>query len=583
MRIERDAGAVASDQAVATQRAPVHHNCVVLKFGSSVLGEVDDLRAVVTEIYRHARQGTRVVAVVSAFLGETDRLIEEASRFGAAPGSNHAPGLIALGEKRAAALLAIACDQAGLDACVMGARALDLRAGGAIEDAEPQAIDKAALTRALAVHDVVVVPGFIAIGAKGEAVLLGRGGSDLTAAFIAGVLGLGEVTLLKDVEGVYDRDPAIAVVGPPARLYRAISWAEARLVAGKLVQSKAIAFAEARGVGIRVARIGGDGGSVIGTVTDEPEAAPVRPPLRVGLAGLGVVGGGTAIRLAGASDFQTVAALARDERRARLAPGAPGRIVPTTEELLASGADIIVDALSCGETGARLTREALRQGVDVVSANKMALAGRLADLTAVAAQSGATLRYSAAVGGGAPMLETIARAAAEGRVERIEAVLNGTVNFILGRLRDGAEFDAAVRLAQSAGFAEADPAADLTGADAAAKASLLAFAAFGAEPAPGAVRTESLDAVRAARIIRAGGVWRQVTRVRLGEPGHPVVCIAFEPVDHDPLLGACHDERNALRATLHDGRTFVCRGRGAGRTPTVEALLADLYDLRGAS
>ncbi len=125
--------------------------------------------------------------------------------------------------------------------------------------------------------------------------------------------------------------------------------------------------------------------------------------------------------------------------------------------------------------------------------------------------------------------------------------------------------------------------ADLNGVDAAAKASLLAFAAFGAEPLPGAVRTEALDAVRAARIVRAGGVWRQVACISPDETGQPSVCITFEAVDQDPLLAACTDERNALRATLNDGRTFICRGRGAGRTPTVEALLADLYDLRASA
>ena len=181
-------------------------DAVVLKFGSSVLRDKSDLPLVVSEIYRRRRDGRKVIAVVSAFAGETDALIAEAASVGGAR-SRHAPRIIALGEERSAALLAIACETAGLDALVLDARTLTLTAGGPVDDAHPENVDGALLQTALAARDVIIVPGFVALGPTGEPVLLGRGGSDLTAVFLASALGLGETTLMKDVDGVYDRDP----------------------------------------------------------------------------------------------------------------------------------------------------------------------------------------------------------------------------------------------------------------------------------------------------------------------------------------------------------------------------------------
>ena len=244
-------------------RAP---DIVVLKFGSSVLRTHADLPAVVAEIRRHRRRDRKVVAVVSALAGETDALIAEATAAGADRRSRHAPRLIAIGEERSAALLAIACEAGGLDASVLGARELSLRAGGPVHDAYPEAIDTAFLREELGRCNILIAPGFIAIGHAGEPVLLGRGGSDLTAVFLAAALGLSEVTLMKDVDGVYDCDPAGGKV--VARRYRLLDWAGARAVAGKLLQPKAIDFAASHGVGIRVRRLGGDDGTLVSSVAE---------------------------------------------------------------------------------------------------------------------------------------------------------------------------------------------------------------------------------------------------------------------------------------------------------------------------
>jgi homoserine dehydrogenase len=255
------------DNSPPSAGAPPEEVVVVLKYGSSVLRTRDDLPDVVRDICRRAREGVKIVAVVSAFAGETDALIAEARAAGAGASSRHAPRLVALGEERSAVLLAIACEMAGLNARILCARGVSLEAGGPVDDALPRSIDLNALRDAIAKRDVVIVPGFVALGEEGETVLLGRGGSDLTAVFIASALGLHVATLVKDVDGVYDRDPTYA--NGAARRYRRMTWAEARAIAGKLLQPKAIDFAASRGVAIRVLRLNGDEGTLVG---DAPPA-----------------------------------------------------------------------------------------------------------------------------------------------------------------------------------------------------------------------------------------------------------------------------------------------------------------------
>ncbi len=233
---------------------------VVLKFGSSVLRSPDHVPEVAAEIARHVRRGHRVLAVVSAFAGHTDRLLGEARRLGGAVENPHLPAYVALGEELAAALLAVGCDALGLDCQALGVRELGIVGQGPAEDAAPVRLGHG-LAHALARHQVVIAPGFGAVDASGRVVLLGRGGSDLTAVFLAAELGLDRVRLVKDVDGVYDADPAR---GGGARRHDRLSWSHARAIAGRLVQARAIDVAEDAGVAIEVAAMGREDCSVIG-------------------------------------------------------------------------------------------------------------------------------------------------------------------------------------------------------------------------------------------------------------------------------------------------------------------------------
>ncbi len=551
----------------------------VLKFGSSVLRDRTDLALVASEIYRRRRDGQRVIAVVSAFAGETDALIAEAASLGGAT-SRHAPRLIALGEERSAALLAIACEAVGLDALVLDARTLQLTAGGPLDDAHPETVDVACLRASLAVRDVIIVPGFVALGPSGEPVLLGRGGSDLTAVFLASALRLGETTLMKDVDGVYDRDPAEA--GEEALRFIDLDWARAREVAGKLLQPKAIDFAASHDVAINVLRLNSARGTRVSSRAAPPARALREKLMRVAVAGLGQLGEGAALRIAAdAHDYRLCAALVRNGAKRRLDAFSSAVIADRLETLIAARPDVIVEALPDGAAGRALIRTALEKGISIVTANKQAIAGEMEGLSALAKSSGAAFRYSPSVGGGAPLVETVAQAAKAGPVERIEAVLNGAVNFILTSLAHGVPFREAVRRAQVAGFAEPDPSADLSGADARAKIAILAFAAFGREIALDAIGVEALTAENAAAFAAGGGVVKQLATLEHAG-GALRARVRFEAMDDDALFSGAPWEANALRARLADGRTFEVRGKGAGRKPTVESILADLGDIRRA-
>jgi homoserine dehydrogenase len=307
--------------------------------------------------------------------------------------------------------------------------------------------------------------------------------------------------------------------------------------------------------------------------TAHPAAAPAPgQPLRVALAGCGVVGGGVLQRLAGDPRFQVVGVLVRNPAKTRDVAVAPELLLSDPSALLALKTDVLIEAVTDGPAGLALIRAALEQGVAVVSANKQAVCDALPELHALAETAGVGLAYSAAVGGGSPLIETVRRAASLGEVASIEAVLNGTCNFILNRLAEGGGFDAALTAAQAAGFAEADPSADVEGLDAAAKLAILAWEAtsrsLGAEQI--VRQTLSADAV-----LPQGRV-RQISRfdARTGE-----AAVTFEAVDATSPFFDLPDEANALIVTLTDGRAFFARGRGAGRRPTTESVWADLIDL----
>ena len=214
----------------------------------------------------------------------------------------------------------------------------------------------------------------------------------------------------------------------------------------------------------------------------------------------------------------------------------------------------------------------------MVTANKTAVAKHYDALHACAEAGGVRLAYSAAVGGGAPVLETVARAAARGRIGEITCILNGTVNFILDRLADGIPADVALREARDCGFAEEDCEADLSGADSAAKLRIVAREAFGIDETSLDVTVERLDAVGFTRIGASGERWVQVARLKQ-QSGSLEASVRLRPLSAIDGLPPVSREWNCAAITLVDGRILSCSGRGAGGPATAEAIVGDLYDI----
>ena len=231
---------------------PVH----VLKFGSSVLAGPEGYRSVAEEVRREVAHGHKVVAVVSAMGGTTDRLLAAARAVASMPSNALVGDLLATGEEASVALLAIALADIGVAATGFTRARLPVRTRGALADASPVAVDTGRITTTLEYYDAVVFPGFVGVDVTGAPSLLGRGGSDLTALFLGRAVGAAEVRLIKDVDGIFPDDPVRTRGLTP---FRRLSWAHAREVGGGVVQEKALGYAEQNGIRFRVAAMGGRG------------------------------------------------------------------------------------------------------------------------------------------------------------------------------------------------------------------------------------------------------------------------------------------------------------------------------------
>ncbi len=553
---------------------------VVLKFGGSVLTRGAALDLAVDEVHRERTLGRRVIAVVSGLAGHTDALLADLARAGDELEGETLADYLAGAEREAAAGLGQALERAGIEHLTATVAEIDLRAVGDSLDATPVRVNVGRIEELLAERGVLVLPGFEALGDSGRSVLLGRGGSDLTAVFLAAELGA-ELRLLKDTGAVYERDPR--VLGPAPKPLAALTWRTAAQVGGDLIQPKALALAEARGLEFIVAGLGAPRGTRVGEGPSRLAAEASVAPCRIAIAGLGTVGGGVLRRLLGYREaFHLVGVLVRDPELPRPVTLAREAYVGSGPELLDRGPDILIELIGDDGVATPLVEAALERGIHVVTANKQALAKDGARLRAAAARGAARLLHSAAAGGVVPVLEAAERLAGTG-VTRVEAVLNGTCNAIFGELEDGRSFEEALTEAQRVGLAEADPSLDLSGLDAAYKLVLIAHELFGERLEPGEVVRQPFAADTARRtqkVARAGGKVRQVAHLERLKDGSLEAVVRFEQLERDSVLLPLNGPQNVARFYAGGDLVDEVRGAGAGRWPTATAVLGDLLKLR---
>jgi homoserine dehydrogenase len=322
-----------------------------------------------------------------------------------------------------------------------------------------------------------------------------------------------------------------------------------------------------------------------------PALAPRGRTVRVALAGCGTVGGelvrildhGAAeVRARHGLRFRLVRVLVAHGGRPR--PDELDRALLTTDlaAFLAQDADVVVEAIGGIEPALTLARTALGRGRRLVTANKALIAAHGPELAALARRHGGRLDFESAAAGGIPIVRALREPLSLTGIRSVRGILNGTTNYILSRLEDGWSFADALARAQALGFAEADPSRDLSGEDAADKVRILAWLAFGVEPARLQLRRRGLggDPERLSRAARAlGGAARLVAEAaRLPEGVVASVEPVLVPAAGD--LARTRDEENLVVVDSRWNGRIRLAGPGAGGGPTASALLGDL--VRGA-
>ncbi len=312
---------------------------------------------------------------------------------------------------------------------------------------------------------------------------------------------------------------------------------------------------------------------------------------RIGVAGLGTVGGGLLNLLSERPDFAPAggkAVITGVSARSRSRPR-PVSIsnLPWFDDPVALAAspdnDLFVELIGGSDGPAKAAVEiALRAGKPVVTANKALIAEHGAELAAIAEETGAPLLFAAAVMGGTPAVKMLREAMVGDEVDAVAGILNGTCNYILTEMEaTGRDFPEVLAEAQRLGYAEADPTMDVGGFDAAHKISILAALAFGCAPTYAAAEIEGIDKVELIDIRLAKDLGYRIKLVASAAKSAAGVSVsvhpALAPLDH-PLAGAGGPLNALFIQGRRIGRIFI-QGPGAGAGPTAAAVAADIADV----
>ncbi|MGZ6972349.1 MAG: homoserine dehydrogenase [Acidimicrobiia bacterium] len=243
--------------------------------------------------------------------------------------------------------------------------------------------------------------------------------------------------------------------------------------------------------------------------------------------------------------------------------------------------DVVVEVIGGIEPARELIVDALKSGKPVVTANKELLANFGKELFEAAELAGVDLLFEASVAGGVPLMRPLRESLAGDRIYRVMGIVNGTTNYILTRMsEEGASFSDALAEAQTLGFAERDPTADVEGFDAAAKAAIIATIAFGARVVAGDVYREGISELTDADMASARELGYVVKLLAVAEEDAHGVAVRVHPTmipSHHPLASV-RESFNAVFIEAEAVGELMFYGRGAGGAPTASAVLGDLID-----
>jgi homoserine dehydrogenase len=249
------------------------------------------------------------------------------------------------------------------------------------------------------------------------------------------------------------------------------------------------------------------------------------------------------------------------------------------------GVDVILELAGGLDPAGTWVRKALGAGKSVITANKKLIAYQGLELEALAAKNNCQIVYGAAVAGGIPVIPGLENGLLGDRIERIEGILNGTCNFILSKMEQGADYATVLTEAQKLGYAEADPTEDVAGYDARAKLAILIRLALRAQVHPEEIQTCPITEVTAIDFSYAKDLQctiRQIARAEwVGDKESGQLAATVRPMLvplASPLAWSSGTE-NMVVTTGHYGGDVVFSGHGAGGHPTAVAVVSDLLGL----
>jgi homoserine dehydrogenase len=244
--------------------------------------------------------------------------------------------------------------------------------------------------------------------------------------------------------------------------------------------------------------------------------------------------------------------------------------------------DIVIELIGGTHAAKDLILRALNLGKPVVTANKALLAEYGEEIMSLAVSKNTGVWFEAAVAGGVPIIRALREGLVSNRIDRIFGILNGTCNYILTKMeRERVTFDHALKEAQAAGFAEADPGLDIDGYDTAHKAAILALLAYGAYVPKSAIHVEGIRGLSRADLEYARDFGYRIKQLAVIKATDGEVEVRVHPtlVPHEHMLASVMGVYNAV---LVDGDIVgqtVYYGRGAGRLPTASAVVSDLAEV----
>lgn len=314
-------------------------------------------------------------------------------------------------------------------------------------------------------------------------------------------------------------------------------------------------------------------------------------PIKVGLLGLGTVGGGTLTvlrrnateitRRAG-REIVVVRAAVRDLDKARaLANGLPLTLDPF-EIVDDPEIDIVVELIGGLSPAKELVMQAIANGKHVVTANKHLVAKHGNEIFAAAQAKGVMVAFEAAVAGGIPIIKALREGLTANRIEWLAGIINGTSNFILTEMRDkGAAFDDVLKQAQALGYAEADPTFDIEGIDAAHKLTILSAIAFGIPMQFDKAYTEGISKLTREDVQYAEELGYRIKLLGIARRAANGIELRVHPtlIPERRLIANVDGAMNAVLVKGDAVGPTLYYGAGAGAEPTASAVVADLVDV----